>query len=278
MSYAPVRSTSKLLEPNSQAQSSHGNGTDTSSQIVSLLTTLVNQTQAASTMASPQGRVQIFDFTKKDQCLAPGTTHALALPQPGHPPSKLLSKQKLHAQCPSQVNNLHCQPHPFQLSKKQDKNRKQILNQLLRVWRTMKQKPWQLCRQRKIQATPRAEASKDLRLQSPNKRQSQPRWSQRLGVLPKAASARGHKQNQPGQVQIKAGDLAKYGCKTCRGNPKACEQCWKDSYQGGSTGMPTVTVTWERQKDHFVRDFLHFSYFGGKDCVAVRMHRPTAAN
>ena len=57
MSYVPVRSTSKLLEANSQAQSRHGNGTDTSSQIVSLLTTLVQQTQAASTMASPQGPV-----------------------------------------------------------------------------------------------------------------------------------------------------------------------------------------------------------------------------
>ena len=83
MSYVPVRSTSKLLGANSQAQSRHGNGTDTSSQIVSLLTTLVQQTQAASTMASPQGRVQIFDFTKKDQC--PVTTNALALPQPSHP-------------------------------------------------------------------------------------------------------------------------------------------------------------------------------------------------
>ena len=67
LSYVPVRSTSKLLGTSSQAQSSHGSGTDTSSQIVPLLTTLVHQAQAASTMASPQGRVQIFDFTKKDQ-------------------------------------------------------------------------------------------------------------------------------------------------------------------------------------------------------------------
>ena len=37
-------------------------------------------------------------------------------------------------------------------------------------------------------------------------------------------------------------------------------------------------VTWERQNEHFVRDFLHFSHFEGKDCVAVRMYRPMAAN
>ena len=28
-------------------------------------------------------------------------------------------------------------------------------------------------------------------------------------------------------------------------------------------------VPWERQNEHFVRDFLHCSYFEGKDCVAV---------
>ena len=37
-------------------------------------------------------------------------------------------------------------------------------------------------------------------------------------------------------------------------------------------------VTWDRQKEHFVRDFLHFSYFESKMCVAVRMYRPMAAN
>ena len=33
--------------------------------------------------------------------------------------------------------------------------------------------------------------------------------------------------------------------------------------------------TWDRQSEHFVRDFLHFSYFEGKDRVAVRVYRPT---
>ena len=37
-------------------------------------------------------------------------------------------------------------------------------------------------------------------------------------------------------------------------------------------------VTWERQNEHFVRDFLHFSYFEGKDCVAVRVYRPMERN
>ena len=37
-------------------------------------------------------------------------------------------------------------------------------------------------------------------------------------------------------------------------------------------------VTWERQKEHFVRDFFHFSHFEGKDCVAVRMYRPIERN
>ena len=37
-------------------------------------------------------------------------------------------------------------------------------------------------------------------------------------------------------------------------------------------------VTWELQNEHFVRDFLHFSYFEGKDCVAVRVYRPMERN
>ena len=37
-------------------------------------------------------------------------------------------------------------------------------------------------------------------------------------------------------------------------------------------------VTWERQKEHFVRDFLHFSYFEGQDGVAVRVYRPIERN
>ena len=45
-----------------------------------------------------------------------------------------------------------------------------------------------------------------------------------------------------------------------------------------NTKMTSHFVTWERQNEHFVRDFLHFSHFEGKDCVAVRMYRPMAAN
>ena len=45
-----------------------------------------------------------------------------------------------------------------------------------------------------------------------------------------------------------------------------------------NTKMTSHFVTWERQNGHFVRDFLHFSHFEGKDCVAVRMYRPMAAN
>ena len=37
-------------------------------------------------------------------------------------------------------------------------------------------------------------------------------------------------------------------------------------------------VTWDRQNEHFVRDFLHFSHFEGKDCVALRMYRPMERN
>ena len=45
-----------------------------------------------------------------------------------------------------------------------------------------------------------------------------------------------------------------------------------------NTKMTSHFVTWKRQNEHFVRDFLHFSHFEGKDCVAVRMYRPMAAN
>ena len=45
-----------------------------------------------------------------------------------------------------------------------------------------------------------------------------------------------------------------------------------------NTKMTSHFVTWERQNGHFVRDFLHFSHFEGKDGVAVRMYRPMAAN
>ena len=37
-------------------------------------------------------------------------------------------------------------------------------------------------------------------------------------------------------------------------------------------------VTWERQNEHFVRDFLHFSYFEGQDGVAVRVYCPMERN
>ena len=42
--------------------------------------------------------------------------------------------------------------------------------------------------------------------------------------------------------------------------------------------MTSHFVTWERQNEHFVRDFLHFSHFEGQDCVAVRVHRPMERN
>ena len=45
-----------------------------------------------------------------------------------------------------------------------------------------------------------------------------------------------------------------------------------------NTKMTSHFVTWERQNEHFVRDFLHFSYFERQDGVAVRMHRPMAVN
>ena len=37
-------------------------------------------------------------------------------------------------------------------------------------------------------------------------------------------------------------------------------------------------VTWERQNEHFARDFLHFSDLEGKDWVAVRVYRPMLRN
>jgi len=131
-----------------------GNGTDTSSQIASLLTTLVQQTQAASTMASPQGRVQIFGFTKKGQCLAPVTTNALALPQPSHPATQQAAQQTEAASTVSKPGEQLALPAPPLPAQKQDKNRRlrmTLLKSLEKVWRTMKQKPWQLCRKRKRQ-------------------------------------------------------------------------------------------------------------------------------
>ena len=45
-----------------------------------------------------------------------------------------------------------------------------------------------------------------------------------------------------------------------------------------NTKMTSHFVTWERQKEHFVRDFLHFSYFERQDGAAVRVYRPIERN
>ena len=236
MSYVPVRSTSKLLGANSQAQSRHGNGTDTSSQIVSLLTTLVQQTQAASTMASPQGRVQIFDFTKKDQCLAPVTTNALALPQPSHPATQQAAQQTEAASTvakPGEQLALPAPPLPAQQEAGQEQKTENDSAEV--TGKSLEDYEAQAMAALQKKNVPNNTKGKGFKRPAAaiSKQKAQP-----TKMEPKAAAAaqgslcKRHKQNHPSQVQIKAGDLGKYGCKRCRGNPKGCDQCWKESYQG----------------------------------------------
>ena len=121
-----------------------------------------------------------------------------------------------------------------------------VLKSQERVWRTMKHKPWQLCRKRMCQTTPRAKASKDLLLQSPNKRHSQPRWSQRLLLLLKAASAKGTSRTtlarSKSKLVIWASMAARGAEATLKGVTSAGRRATKvKGSLEGSTGMPTVT-------------------------------------
>ena len=236
MCYVPVRSTSKLLGANSQAQSSHASGTDTPSQIVSLLTTLVHQAQAGSTMASPQGRVQIFDFTKKDQqCLAPSTAHALALPQPSHPATQQAAQQTEAASTvakPGEQLALPAPPLPGQQEPGQElKTENDTAEVTKKSLEDYEAEAMAALQNKKVPNNTKSKAFKRPAAAT-SKQKAQP-----TKMEPKAggAAAKGckrQKQNHPSQVQIKAGDLGKYGCKRCRGNPRGCDQCWKESYQG----------------------------------------------
>ena len=231
MSYVPVRSTSKLLGANSQAQGSHGNGIDTSSQIVSLLTTLVQQNQAASTVAGPQGRVQIFDFTKKNHCLAPATANALALPGPSHTATQQAAQQTEAASTvakPGEPLALPAPPLPNQegQDQKNDNDTAKVIEKTLEDYEAEAMAALQ---KNKV---PNNTKSKGFKRPAAamSKQKAQP-----TKMEPKAAQTiqhKRHKQNQPSHAQIKAADLGKYGCKRCRGNPKGCDQCWKESYQG----------------------------------------------
>ena len=121
-----------------------------------------------------------------------------------------------------------------------------LLRSLKRVWRIMKQKPWQLCRTRKCQTTPRAKPSKDLLLLPPNKRCSQPRWSQRLVVLLQLKAAKGKSRTTLARSKSK---LVIWASMVARGAEATLEDVTNvgrratkvKGYLGGSTGMPTVT-------------------------------------
>ena len=45
-----------------------------------------------------------------------------------------------------------------------------------------------------------------------------------------------------------------------------------------NTKMSLYFLIWGCQNEHLVRDFFHFFYFEGKDCVAGGIYRPIAAN
>ena len=224
MSYVPVRSTSKLLGSNSQAQSSHGNGTDTSSQIVSLLTTLVHQTQAASTMASPQARVQIFDFTKKDH----GTAHALALPQPGHPATQQTAQQTEAEHMAKPVEQLALPAPPLPTQAEAGQEQKTENDNPAVTGRSLEDYEAEAMAALQKRNMPSNTKGKGFKRPSAaiSKQKAEPtKMEPKAKGAAQGNSCKRHKQNQPGQVQIKAGDLGKYGCKRCRGNPK--EAPWK---------------------------------------------------
>ena len=227
MGYVPVRSTSKLL---GQAQS---RGTDTSSQIVSLLTTLVQQ---QGQVASPQGRVQIFDFTKKDPCLGAVTaTNALALPQPSHPATQQAAQHTETASTVAKPGEQLALPAPPLPAQQEAGQEQKTENESAEVTeKSLEDYEAQAMAALQKKNVPNNTKSKGFKRPAAaiSKQKAQP-----TKMEPKAAAAQGspckrHKQNHPSQVQIKAGDLGKYGCKRCRGNPKGCDQCWKQSYQG----------------------------------------------
>ena len=237
MCYVPVRSTSKLLGANSQAQSSHGSGTDTSSQFVSLLTTLVHQAQAGSTMASPQGRVQIFDFTKKDQqCLAPSTAHALALPQPSHPATQQAAQQTEAASTvakPGEQLALPAPPLPGQQEPGQElKTENDTAEVTKKSLEDYEAEAMAALQNKKVPNNTKSKAFKRPAAATSKQKAQPTKMEPKAGGAAAAKGCKRQKQDHPSQVQIKAGDLGKYGCKRCRGNPRGCDQCWKESYQG----------------------------------------------
>ena len=168
-------------------------------------------------MPTPQGRIQILDFTKKDQCLAPVPTNGLALPGLGHTATQQAAQQTEAATTaakPGEPLALPAPPIPDQEGQDQ-KNDDGIAQVTEKSLEDHEAEAMAALQKNKMPNNTKSKGFKRLSAAMP-KQEAQP-----TKMEPKDAQTSQHKrhrQNDPGHVQIKAADLGKYGCKRCRGN------------------------------------------------------------
>ena len=122
------------------------------------------------------------------------------------PPSKLLSKQKLPAQWPSQVSNLHCQPHPLRLSKNKDKNRRLRMTLLRSLKKSLEDYEAEAIAALQNKKVPNNTKSKAFKRPAAaiSKQKAQPtKMEPKAGGAAAAKGCKRQKQNHPSQSKSK---------------------------------------------------------------------------